>query len=254
MKQYAYLSQAKYPYFKNALLTSVGLHLIIFSLAIVAPYIPFLKGKRGALQYSSTIRVDLVDLPDKLLPEMNKSMESTQDAIKNLKKELKSTYVDPDAMKFKTKKQIAKLEKEAASAVQRLKALQELEKNQQQSKREEVRKGNVKTEGANAPPSEQMGKALDAYRSMILEKVKLRWALPSYLRKIETLTGELIVFLDEDGSILRKQITSSGNPEFDDFMNQALEASLPFTSVPKEVQRDLRYDGISITFFAKELK
>ncbi|HBQ21633.1 MAG: hypothetical protein A2Z91_02665 [Deltaproteobacteria bacterium GWA2_38_16] len=253
MKQYAYLSTARYPYFKNAFLLSLVLHTLLFTFAAVAPLIPILKGKKG-LTYTSTVRVDIVELPDQLMSEVNKNILSTQDAIRSLKKEAQSGYQDKDALQFKTKKQIAKLKEEATSAIARLKALQNLGQKQETEQKEVLRKGNVVTEGADVPPSDQEGIPLDAYRSMVTEKVKLRWALPSYLRKLENLSGELIIFLDSDGMIVRKQIVSSGNPEFDDYMNKSLEEALPFPSVPQEVQKDVRYDGISITFYARELK
>ena len=250
MKQYAYLGQLSHPYFKKALTTSLILHGSLFVVAIVAPLLPLLQGK-GALTYTSTIRVDIVDLPDQRLYEIEKDIMSTQDSIKSLKKEIDTSYQDKDAMKFKASK---KLKKEASQAVERLKALKSLEESQHKQKKEILRKGNIKTSGVESTAAQEEGIPLDAYRSIISERVKLRWALPSYLRRQEKLSGKLIVYLSPDGTVLRKQIMSSGNPEFDDFMNRALEEALPFPSVPSEVQKDLRYDGMAITFFSKELR
>ncbi len=250
MKQYAYLSQFSQPYFKKALSTSLILHGIIFVLALVAPLLPLLQGK-SALTYTSTIRVDIVDLPDERLSEIEKNIVSTQDSIKSLKKEVETSYHDKDALQFKSSK---KLKKEASQAIERMKALKSLEESQQKQKKAILRKGNIATGGAESISAQEEGIPLDAYRSIISERVKLRWALPSYLRRQEKLSGKLIVFLSNDGTVLRKQIVSSGNSEFDDFMNRALEEALPFPSVPAEVQKDLRYDGMALTFFAKELR
>ena len=99
MKQYAYLGQLSHPYFKKALTTSLILHGSLFVVAIVAPLLPLLQGK-GALTYTSTIRVDIVDLPDQRLYEIEKDIMSTQDSIKSLKKEIDTSYQDKDALKF----------------------------------------------------------------------------------------------------------------------------------------------------------
>src|SRR3989338_5769937 len=88
MRQYAYLGQFSQPYFKKALTTSLILHGSLFVIAIVAPLLPLLQGK-GALTYTSTIRVDIVDLPDQRLYEIEKDIISTQDSIKSLKKKIK---------------------------------------------------------------------------------------------------------------------------------------------------------------------
>ena len=250
MKQYAYLGQFSQPYFKKALTTSLILHASLFVIAVIAPLLPLLQGK-GDLTYTSTIRVDIVDLPDQRLTEIEKDIVSTQDAIKSLKKDIDTSYQDKDALKFKTSK---KLKKEASQAIERLKALKTLDGSQQKQKKEILRKSNIATSGAESTSAQEEGIPLDAYRSIISERVKLRWALPSYLRRQEKLSGKVIVFLSPDGTVLRKQIVSSGNPEFDDFMNRALEEALPFPLVPAEVQKDLRYDGMAITFFAKELR
>ena len=113
-----------------------------------------------------------------------------------------------------------------------------------------LRKGNVQTPGASIPSAApETGELLDAYGSEVREKIKLRWALPFYLRQKEDLSGKLTIYLDLDGYLIRKEIVSSGNKDFDDFMNRALEESLPFVkvvlSLPYLLQtaQDLLKDG-----------
>lgn len=242
--------------FKRAVVISVFLHLALYICSIYLPLIPFLRGKRGELKYTPTVRVDLVALPDKPyreMKEMNEEIQKAQDAIREIKeKKGELTLQEKEGMKFSKK---IELKREAKSAIERLKALQALEKRLRARKKEVELKGNVVTPGASLPSSGKEN-VLDEYRSVVSEKIKLRWALPSYLRKgrERELSGEIIIFLNPDGSIIRREIISSGVQEFDGYMNQALEEALPFPSVPEALRRELRYDGVSITFVAGELK
>ncbi len=238
--------------FKRAVVLSVFLHLALYICSIYLPLIPFLKGKRGELRYTPTVRVDLVALPDKPyreMKEMNEEIQKAQDAIREIK-EKKGALQEKEGMKLREKRE---LKREAKSAIERLKALQALEKRLRERKKEVELKGNIVTAGASLPSSGKEN-VLDEYRSVVSEKIKLRWALPSYLRRERQLSGEIIVFLNPDGSVIRREIVSSGVQEFDGYMNQALEEALPFPSVPEALRRELRYDGISITFVAGELK
>ncbi|OGQ16960.1 MAG: hypothetical protein A3B70_01630 [Deltaproteobacteria bacterium RIFCSPHIGHO2_02_FULL_40_11] len=254
MKQYAYLSQFSNVYFQKALIASGILHFLVVTLTFVAPYIHILKGKQATLKYASTVRVDIIDLPDEVLHKLDQPILSTQDAIQSLRKNIETDYEDPDALQFKSKAAVEKLKSQAHSAIARLKSLQKLETEKIAVKKEVLRKGNVQTPGASIPSAApETGELLDAYGSEVREKIKLRWALPFYLRQKEDLSGKLTIYLDLDGYLIRKEIVSSGNKDFDDFMNRALEESLPFVKVPENIQRDVRYDGIVIDFYAKEL-
>jgi hypothetical protein len=253
MKQYARLASFGNDYFNQSIIVSLILHALIAGIAVFAPMIPILKGKSSALKFHSTVRVDIIELPDEVLSQLDQPIVSTQDAIKALKNKAQSAYVDSNALQFKTKNAVKKLQMQARSAVDRLKALEALSALKQTRKKEVEKKGNVVTEGAQTPSSHQEGESLDAYSSMIHDKVKLRWALPFYLRQQEDLSGELIIFLDSNGAMLRKQIISSGNVDFDDFMNRTLDEALPFKEVPEKLRKDIRYDGIAIKFYAKEL-
>lgn len=251
MRQYAYLTQFGHPYFKKAFIFSVSLHLVMFTLTVLLPLIPMFKGKKGAVKYSETIRVDLVELPDHVIHKINRRLISTRDAIKRLRKKTnRMTY--KASLKYKTKQAVKRRQQKMAIA--NLKKMEVIEEKEIEVKKEVERKGNVKSEGAPAPLSAEGSEALDAYRTVIIERIKLRWALPSFLRRQRTLRGEIIVFLSPDGTVIRKQIVSSGNREFDEYMNQSLDEALPFPEVPKESRKDLRYDGVSITFLSGELR
>lgn len=242
------------PFFRRAIVISVFLHLVLYIGSIYFPLIPFLKGKRGEVRYAPTIRVDLVALPDKPyreMKEMSEEIRKAQDAIQEIKKQKgELTLQQKDELKWQ---QSIKLKREARSAIERLRALQAIEKRLKSAKKESERKGNVVTAGASLP-SMASEKVLDEYRSQVVEKIKLRWALPPYLRKQSELSGEIVLFLNPDGGIIRREIVTSGVQEFDSYMNQALEEALPFPSVPEELRRAVRYDGISVTFVAGELK
>lgn len=242
------------PFFRRAIVISVFLHLILYIGSITLPLIPFLKGRRGEIRYTPTIRVDLVALPDTPYREMKQISEEirkAQDAIQEIKKPKGELVLQQkDELKWQNR---IKLKRGAKSAIERLRALQALEKRLETAKKESERKGNVIAAGASLPATAS-GKVLDEYRSQVIEKIKLRWALPPYLRKQSDLSGEIILFLNPDGRVIRREIVTSGVQEFDSYMNQALEEALPFPSVPEALQRAVRYDGISVTFVAGELK
>lgn len=240
--------------FKRAVVISVFFHLALYICSIYLPSIPFLKGKRGELKYTPTVRVDLVALPDKPyreMKEMDEVIQKTGDAIQEIKKQ-RAELTLQEKKGAKLGKGIP-LKKETTSAIERLRALQNLEKRLRLVKKDAERKGNRVTPGASLPSSGKEN-VLDEYRSVVVEKIKLRWSLPSYLRKQEALSGEMIIFLNPDGGVIRKEIVSSGVQEFDGYMNQALEEALPFPAVPEALRRELRYDGVSITFVAGELR
>jgi valyl-tRNA synthetase len=224
--------------FKRAVVISVFLHLALYGFSIYLPSIPFLRGKRGELRYTPTVRVDLVALPDKPyreMKEMDQEIQKTEDAIREIKeKRGELTLQKKEGMKLREK---IELKKEAKSAIERLKALQALEKRLRERKKEVERKGNIVTPGASLPSSGKEN-VLDEYRSVVVEKIKLRWALPSYLRREQQLSGEVIIFLNPEGGIIRKEIVSSGVQEFDSYMNQALEEALPFPAVPEALRRE----------------
>lgn len=257
MKEYSNLSGSSSeffgPYFKKAFIVSGVFHASLFTLACVLPFIPFFQGKK-VMYYSHAIRVDLVGLPEKIRHKEDTDIISTQEKIKEvIRKKEEQIKEEPNTLRFKSKKEKENFRKKQLSALKRLEALKALERKQIKTKKEALRKGNIMTSGVDSP-SDINGEVLSEYEMSLKEKIKLRWALPSYLLKQKQLMGNLIIYLDRDGSIIRKQIVSSGNREFDLFMNQALEEALPFPTVPNEIYKDLRYDGISITFSAGELK
>jgi len=241
MRQYATLSQFGQPYFKKGFVVSVIFHGVLLSLAFILPRMSIFKGKQAHSLYSAAVRVDLVDLPETLLRDLHKNMLTTEDAIRSLRRKMQSLT-------------LLKRQSGAKAAIEKLKALRQNQEKQQVAKQKTSFSGNIQSEGVSTPETQSGAKPLDAYRGLLLEKVKLRWALPSYLRKQDHLSGEVILFLNADGSVFRMQIVSSGNRDFDEYMNRTLQETFPFPDVPKEAQKDLRYDGLSITFMAGELK
>lgn len=250
MRPYAHLSQSEnpfhHPYYKKAFLFSMVLHLILLGSSIVLPMISLLRGK-GVVTYSSTIRVDLIELPDQMISKMDQSILSTRDAIRELRKEAKMVPYK-ETLKFKAKNILLRERQKLA-----LEELRGKEAKQIAEKREAQRKGNVISEGVigEVTPGK---KELEAYRSLLMEIIKLRWALPTYLKNQTNLIGEVILFLNADGTILRKQMSVSGNQEYDEYMLRSLEEALPFPEVPSELRKDVRYDGVSIVFRPGEIK
>ncbi|MBI4041803.1 MAG: TonB C-terminal domain-containing protein [Deltaproteobacteria bacterium] len=240
-------------YFRKALFYSLGLHIGMVVLAGVAPYLPWLKANQSAMSYMTTLRVDIVDLPREVIHKVDTQLAQTRTELQKVQKKIDQAYEDPTALKFKTKEAIKQI-KATQAAIDRVKALQALEQQQLKSKIDTLKRGNIKTPGTSFPSTQDSGELMHAYQSEIEEKIKLRWALPFYLRNQKTLSGSLVLYLDADGTILRRKPVPSGNIDFDQYMNKAVDEALPFSPVPSEIQRDLRYDGIKLDFLARELQ
>ena len=226
-----------------SVLFHVGMGLLSFMLFSFS----WFQSQRQALTYATTVKVSLVDLPDQLVQKkINPSIP-----IENVRlKPQKMKIVPENTLKFLTRKKI--VETQQKIALERLKT--EKRASEKAEALEALKRGNKISMGAERAENTSSKLFLDAYRSEIKGRLSPRWELPVYLLKQYHLIGRITLFLDEEGRIIRKKIQSSGDRDFDYYMNRTIEQALPFGPVPKEIAKDLRYDGLTVLFKPKEIQ
>lgn len=224
----------------------------------------------GALDISQAIRVDMVDLPDKItsqpIPEEIKK-EITKEPQKELpEKEEKSkkeekpetkakalpdkkSKADDDAVnlnKAKSKQREALNKLKTASALEKLKKELEKEKATEQTSPQPTYKGRVLSAGTALTGLDKMQS--DSYLSQLDSRIKAHWSLPQWLIGKALRTRVQIKF-DEGGNIIYKRIVqSSGNPTYDEYCLLAIDKASPFPRVPEKFTVVYKVDGVVIGF------
>ncbi|MCB0390747.1 MAG: TonB family protein [Bdellovibrionales bacterium] len=200
------------------------------------------------IEISNAIRVDMVALPDKKIPQVQQSIEK--------KEPPKAVVEPPKENKPKEKKlQIKNTKQEQNKALDRLKALSALEnfkseveevKNEPPVKQSELYKGNVITKGSDLKGLSQL--QYNEYLDKLEKHVKGYWVLPQWLAD-SNLKALIKVTIDERGYITSKEIqTSSGDSVFDGKALEAIDKASPCPIAPKNLQTLLAHEGIIFKF------
>lgn len=224
--------------FKNFLMISLLLHL---SFLLMIPLKNLILPER-TLNLAKSIRVDVVALPEKALedaltvtPETSTSLPTNKNIIKEI--------ID----KKNEVKDLTKTKEAQSKALDRLKALQALEKITQEMNENKLQKTNpVKT-----PPYKgqiiSSGRSftglsrlrINEYLENLTEQIHNQWELPQWLSNV-SLKAVVVVSVDSRGYAIKNEIyVSSGNTVFDESCLAAVNASLPFASPPDEVREAL---------------
>ncbi len=214
-----------------------------------------------ALDLSQAIRVDMVDLPDKItsppIPEEIKK-EITKDSAP--KKPPEKPVAAPKALpekkpkakedaininKAKSKQQQALNRLKASSAVEKLKQEVEKERAAEQAA-QQVFKGRALSAGTALTGLDKMQS--DSYLSQLDVRIKAHWSLPQWLIGKPFRTRVHIKF-DETGAIIYKRVVqSSGNPTYDEYCLLAIDKASPFPRVPDKFTTVYKVDGVVIGF------
>lgn len=215
------------------------------------------------IDFTSAVRVDLVALPDKLPPpaaqptppaESTKPQEVTPPAPVEAAKPpeplpVKKPVVDKDTVKIEKN-----TKKKQQSAIEKLKAMEALNKI-----KEDVKKDNLKTANKSQPIKGAVlspGTALTGinklqeqnYISQLDQHIKANWALPSWLQNKGYRT-QIRVQFDEKGNLVSRYVVKpSGNPTYDEMALATIDKSVPFPAPPEKFTSIFRVDGILIGF------
>lgn len=219
---------------------SLLLHLLVAAIGLFKVFL----FPSQPLIYNEAIRVDLVGLPEKrqetpaVAPSSPKSMPAPQKA--------------PPQLNDKPKVDI---KKEESDAIARIKALQKIEEQARQAKREEAAKkiaalqkykGNVISPGSRLGGIDQLQH--DEYISTLNEQVKKNWVLPQWLSSAN-LHARVLVQIDQNGNILsRKIVQSSQNEVFDQKALESIDRAAPFPKPPEKFAKILEASGVEFGF------
>jgi colicin import membrane protein len=225
----------------------IAVVLIIFFRAVTMP--------NEHLELRNAIRVDMVGLPQKMeaLPEKVAEKPAPAPAVKEMPKKVQVEPVKPKAPEVPVKKKEVDHAKNEKRAMEKLKAMEALEKISQEVGREKTAKpkatvvaGNKLAAGNSLTGLEKI--EYDQYFDELEKKIHGAWSIPQWLADID-LKAQVLVLIDDKGDVLRKTFKkSSGNEIFDAKVLEAIDASSPLPPPPARLRGLLSTSGIVFNF------
>jgi colicin import membrane protein len=235
--------------FKKMITISLILHVSFFLImALKTVFFP-----RQSLSLDAAVRVDIVDLPDKI-SELPPQQSAPKETVKTPpQKEVIKQKEEPIALKKKKLtaiERIKQFEKEEKKKKSIEKIEDELKKQEAQEKAERARKYLVKG-NAISPGTALKGLAkaeFNEYLGKLHSQIQEHWNLPEWLSNTN-LKATVLTFIDHRGVVIKRQIErSSGDPRFDDFALRAVDESSPFPPPPEKFVDVVKVDGIVFRF------
>ncbi len=241
--------------FNRFVVISFGLHICLIVFFTVRAFV----FPSDPIEIRSAIRVDMVALPDKEVPKTIPSeaapptpkkapvVEKPKEAAAPVPEKVAPQVKVPDP-----RVSLKKTKAEQQEALNRLKAMQAIEKLKAKKKDAEGEaaptefKGNVLSEGNSLTGLSQI--EFDRYLSDIENKIRAHWDIPKWLEDAN-LRAQVRVMIDERGYIVKKTVeTSSGNESFDDAALSTLEKSSPLPPPPDRLKNVLATRGFVLNF------
>lgn len=227
--------------FSQFLLYSLGIHVVIFVVLLLrAALVP-----SEPLEIRNAIRVDVVDLPDKIsAPPPAAPAPAPQVEVKKPEPVKPAVEKKPEAAKPNTKDVQRK-------ALDKLKALDAIDKFKQETAEQDkpkptTFKGNLVNAGDSLTGLEKV--QFDSYFSSLKAHLNQHWSIPQWLEESK-LRAQAMVILDGTGYVVDKKILkSSGNDIFDGHVLAAIEKSSPFPEPPARLKDILKMRGIVLNF------
>lgn len=245
--------------FKKAIQISLGLHVALFLIFTLKVYlIP-----DDLINYESSLRVDIVALPQKDLQQMLEAQPKAQDKPAPAPKAAKPTPVPkrsapaeevvvlkPTKKTKNEKTDTAQKQKEALNRLKQMSALESLEEQVKNEKApapsKQVFAGNQIATGSDLKGLSKIQH--DSYIAQVERHIKNNWALPQWLAN-KKLRAQVRVKVDSNGMVISKELVrSSGNSSFDDVAVETIEKSSPVPVPPEKLARLLANEGILFGF------
>lgn len=225
--------------FNKSIAASVILHLCVGLLLLVrvilAPSLP--------MELQRAIRVDVVDLPDKMMEPPAPAPEPTKAPAAPEPEKVLPTKVEPKppekpAVALKPQKDLSRRQKDALADLKRQSALDKIKGEVASQKAKEntdkVFKGNALSKGNSLTGLE--GIAFNRYFDQMHSHLLQNWNLPQWLADANY-KAQALVAIDENGHVIRKQLLkSSGNEVFDTNVLDAIDKSSPFPAPPDRIR------------------
>lgn len=195
-------------------------------------------------EQKSAIRVEVLDLPTKVISEL-RSVDISQKLGSSEKKEAENK-VPEDAMHLKkreTLRQELRVEQRKRAAIERLRD----QKAEMDLGEREALAGNELSEGYSV--SGDIATDRDVHSGKIRNHVLKFWNVPAWMAASKQYRAEIVVKLAPNGSIVSKKLrVGSGNEEFDGYAMKAIEAADPFPQPPESLKRLFLEEGIICAF------
>ncbi len=272
-----YISKDKISTNENGIWYSLAFHFFVFSIFILQNV--FFEGEK--IDYESAIRVDIVGLPDKLIPTPQETSnklpdnlpEKTPDKIpenhpeKQMEKIAeklpeKKPVPDLEAIRLTKEKQAldAKAnQKKQVEAIDKIKKISAIDKIKSELESEQTKKiasnqtqnkfqykGSVLNPGTELTGLNKLQH--ENYVALLDKKIKENWTLPQWLSN-KDLTAQALIKIDENGVVIYNQIfKTSGNTTYDDFVLETIHKSSPFPKPPEKFLALVGVKGILIGF------
>jgi colicin import membrane protein len=251
---------------KKGLFISLSAHVVV----VVAMTIKVFFLTPPTIDLSQAVRVDMVDLPDKISD--TQLPEKIQDILKEKPKPAEQPPVEKEAEEPKTspepekskalplKKPVApdttainlnKVKQKQKNAIAQLKKISAIEKIKQELKKSDDKKmtpikGRVLSAGTQIAGLDKLQS--DEYLSQLDRQIKAHWAIPQWMIG-KPFKAHVLVRLSQNGALISKKISlSSGNQTYDDYCLAAVEKASPFPPVPDKLSEIYKVDGISFAF------
>lgn len=235
--------------FKKMIVASIALHIAVFIFFFVKA--SFFSG--DPIDLDSTIRVDMVGLPDKVtqLPPAAKPKEPPKAETKPEVKTVEPVVLHPT--KPDTSAALKKI-KEMAKEQERKRALeaiqQEVKADEQKAAREakvnQILKGNAVNAGSALHGLQKS--EFNDYASQVYADIHQHWNLPEFLKN-DSLSATVVVYMNSLGVVIKRVVRkSSGNSQFDDLALKAVDEASPFPKPPDKFAGLVKDDGIVLGF------
>jgi colicin import membrane protein len=208
--------------------------------------------------FEPALRVDIVDLPDKVAPSTpslpTAPAPEAQPATKTLPKldDAPEVVLNP-GKDPKNKKNDAKIS--ASEAIEKLKKQMAIDKIRAEMKDEARKdlsqrvaqyKGNVLSPGTELSGVVKLQH--ENYLTTLDHHVKQYWSLPEWLAR-RNYSVRVRIYIDEQGFLLKSDLMrGSGNPAYDETVFETLKKAVPFPVPPEKFRAIVSVNGLVLGF------
>jgi colicin import membrane protein len=243
------------------LYSAVGHLVVVLVFTVKAVFFP-----EAIEVYQPAIRVDIVDLPDKLPsqppppvaeapkpePEKAEPAAPPEPPKPEVNEPEPEVVLSPKKQDIKSKEDskltaaeaIKKLKKQAA--IDRIKEEMKETERQELAQRVSQYKGNVLSPGTELTGVNKLQH--ENYLGDLDRHVKQFWSLPEWLAR-GNYSAQVRVFIDDHGLLLKAQLVkSSGNPSYDETVIETVKKAVPFPVPPEKFRAIVSVNGMVLGF------
>jgi colicin import membrane protein len=207
------------------------------------------------------IRVDIVDLPEKLPAAPPSSpAEPIKEVVKPEPPASKAVEQEPEPEVISNPTKVVKAPLEdsklnASDAIKKLKkqlAIEKIKEEMKDKERQELSQRVSQYKGTTISPGTELTGVNklqhEAYLSGLDKHVKQYWSLPEWLAR-GSFSAQVRIYIDEQGLLIKSQlIRGSGNPSYDDTVLETIKKAVPYPIPPDKFRAILRVHGMVLGF------